>query len=72
MKYAQHRPSRPRVHSPALNPIRVHGPNEPGLIEVSAVDGQVHIAIGETGAYLDRAAADDLMHAVAEAMEATR
>ena len=43
-----------------------------GPVEVSAVDGRVHIAIGDSAADLDAAAADDLIHALSEAIEAAR
>ena len=43
-----------------------------GPVEVSAVDGRVHIAIGDSTADLDPAAADDLVHALLEAIEVAR
>lgn len=37
-------------------------------IEVTAEDGNVHVALDRTDAMLDRRAADDLIHAVLEAL----
>jgi hypothetical protein len=54
------------------DPITVFGLHRAGPIEVSAVDGSVHLAIGEQGIDLDRRGTDDLIHALAESLEATR
>lgn len=66
MSTPKHRPRRPQVHRPGMNPIQV------GPIEVAAEDGQVTICLGDNVVALDRRTADDLLHAVTEAMEATR
>lgn len=63
----QHSPS----HVDALGPIAVYGLHHAGPIEVTEVDGSVHVALGDHGVYLDRRGADDLLFAVAEAIEAT-
>jgi hypothetical protein len=52
--------------------IAVWGQHRAGPIEVAAVDGHVHVTLGEQGVYLDRRGADDLIHAIFEAMEAIR
>ena len=43
-----------------------------GPVEVSAVDGRVQVAIGDSTADLDPNAADDLVHALLEAIEVAR
>jgi hypothetical protein len=43
-----------------------------GPVEVSAVDGHVHVALGARTARLTPRATDDLIHALHEALEAAR
>jgi hypothetical protein len=43
-----------------------------GGIEVSACDHTIHVALGDAVRSLNRPEADDLIHALHEAIEATR
>lgn len=53
-------------HTGGMSPISV------GRIEISAVDGHVHISVGDQVVDLDPRACDDLVHALLEAQEGTR
>ena len=65
-------PQHDASHANGMSPILVFGLHHAGPIEVAPVDGSVHVAIGDQRVYFDRAGADDLLHAVAEAMQETR
>ena len=59
MKYQQPNPS---------EPITIYGLSQAGPIEISAVDGNVHVALGDQGVYLDRPGADHLIRALVASM----
>jgi hypothetical protein len=53
-----------------VEPVRrIYGAYGAGPIEVGAVDGMVHIALGEQGAYLDRRQAGLVVRAITDALD---
>jgi hypothetical protein len=52
-------------------PIEIRGLHGAGPLEITATDGGlIHIALGDAGMFLDARGADDLVHAVLEALDA--